>query len=297
MPTAAVHFQRVGWSNRKIRGTVLLDTGSSDSFVSRRIAKCLSAPLISMTKKTIYGIAGQTESIQGIELIVSPVKDSSVKLRIQARILESLGLISGSNPQMPWDWDAEASEDFPTVERSIDMLIGQDLLWLTWTRSENQFAGQLVAMQTRLGLVVSGYSFREIDLEKLPPKFSAELKERECRVMIALQDNDVVNDQIQALMKKEKPEKDEDEQKAQQKKGGSEDSFEELMRKFMNFECLGVQPEEKGNLVMKQKDIDALKMFEKHLSFQNGSYSVGLTFNPDAPELVDNYNSAYKRFL
>ena len=154
-------------------------------------------------------------------------------------------------------------------------------------------------MQTRLGLVVSGYSYQEIDLEKLPPKFCAELKNRECTVMLALDGKDAVNEKLMAISETDMPEKETENrisESSQQKKGGR-DNLEEALRKFMNFECLGVMPEESGDIKMKQKDVDALIMFEKHLTFQNGHYSVGLTFSPDAPEVVDNYSSAHKRLF
>ena len=297
MPTASVYFKRIGWSRKGIKGSVLIDTGASDTFISRKMAQKLAATLIPTDRKVIYGIAGQTESMQSIEVTISAEKFSGRQIQISARVIEDLGKVGGCSPSMPWSWDSQASESFPTIQRDIDLLLGEDNLWLTWTSQPNLFSGHLVGMQTRLGLVVSGYSEpaqKRLSLQEIHPKKSADLKDRECRVMLALQEerpvDQVIRDKLISKMA-------ESNNKGEDKSAGVEDEnekVEDLLRKFMTFECLGISPLEEDR-EMKQKDIDALDSFERTMTFKNGGYTVGLTFRSDAPVLEDNYGSALRR--
>ena len=296
MPTAEVYFRRIGWSRKGIRGTVLIDTGASDTFIARRMVEKLAARIIPTDRKVIYGIASQTESTQSVELSISPVKISGRQIKISARIMEDLGKVGGCNPAMPWSWDESASESFPTIERDIDLLLGEDNLWLTWTSLPNLFSGHLTGLQTRLGLVVSGYSgpaHRVQSMQGVHPKSGVSLKSYECRVMLALHKDCAVDNEIRDKLISEKAESENKQDELAQEDGGVED-IEDLLRKYMTFECLGISPDEKDS-EMKQKDIDALESLEKTLSFKNGEYEVGLTFRPDRQMLEDNYGSAFKR--
>jgi len=175
MPTARVMLQGprgVG----EVESTALLDSGASQSFISQAAVERagLKPRLKAGVPLVVVGVAGEVEADREVVVCLrSPV--TGFKFRVTATVLPHLGKISG----IPYELcelginrNIVMSETYPTEERDLSFLFGQDILFLLYKEERviRVWNQELLLHESHLGSVLSGH-FRH-DGELLPTKLS-----------------------------------------------------------------------------------------------------------------------------
>ena len=147
-----------------IQARALLDSASSTSFISERLAKLLRIPHVRRAAQItgIGGVAGQTDMQSIVQFQVSPIWSIEKMFEVEAIVLPKVTCELPIRPiQIDQSWThlkgiRFADPDFSTPG-SIDILLGVDIFssaLLDGRRSGS--AGSPVALETSFGWVMAG---------------------------------------------------------------------------------------------------------------------------------------------
>jgi len=360
MPTARVkyHGQGGSWVETTEVGCALLDSGATQSFISQdAVTRANIVVRERPVSMTVVGVTGEVEAThEAVVSMVSPATNYILKVTLV--VLPSLGSLkevtAGEEILGQPDY-FRLSDYFPSPPRSIDFILGSDILWDIYLSEEvlKFYHYQIMVHPTKLGDVMSGvYLGDNNGIDKAPERIADRLETcghvahgaaqpqwhqlhpmkktgqtNTAVVMAALEGSKALQDHVSELIGQQGKqasavsltaqvvtaadcndvtEADGVELADHHKKSASSsrpvtkkerNSIEERLDRFMTYEGLGIMPVDAKNANMKPLDIVALESWKKSLSFKDGAYSVGLTFNPDHEELSNNRDSAVAQFL
>ena len=237
---------------------ILLDPGSTKTYISKRVAKQIELKPISsnlVNVKTFGQADGRTENLKEYEFCVKNHKRGcNVYMRgysvpiICSRL--SNQRVENAEKLFPVLQDLDLS-DVGDGSQDIDLLIGADYYWTVIEGETKKCnADGLTAINSKLGWILSG------------PCITNEKKAKEDKVMVS----HVMSVQVDL------------------EAAGSQ-KLERLVENFWNLDTMGIKEDEPS---VYQKFIDGIK-------FVKGRYEVLMPFKEDRPCIEDNYTISEKR--
>lgn len=295
----------------------LLDSGAGRSFIAAAAARALGkAALVGASRLLVHGVNGSSVSRQKCLISIEPRHQDGWQKKMELRMLEQLGEVKCC-PVHPHELGQEVqsmAEDLPRREsRTIDIILGQDVLWDVYTGLPTRMEGpglHVALYPSRFGIVVGGvmgHRHAEVQaraslLLHQEPSFhllhpsGVDQDDNNTSLMLAFDGS--VEEEAAALAH-QRAQAEAKEAKAEVKKLKPTDDLVtvgKMLEAFMRYENMGIEPPGEGpGASMSTEDLHALRSVNESLVFKDGKYSVGLTFAPNRPSLVDNKFKALKR--
>ena len=245
----------------KSRFRFLLDTGSTTTFVTPRLAQILCA--------TDLGKSVEIHTLGDGAIQTAPLKLLFLQPNVSVRacVLKSLCSVGPvSNDQrknFPPLGEEELCDTYPRGEEQVDIVIGQDALWRVIKRVI-VLKNDMAILRTIFGSVLTGVTEIGEDKEK-PPS---------CAFSLGSKKETVTNDELNAILRQFWE---------TEKFGVSAPSETETD-----------QTESKSPLTLAESI--AVDTFKKNISFKKGKYRTKLIKRPNVPPLKNNIKIALARF-
>lgn len=303
-----------------------MDSGASKSFITRAAAEAAGLTITAgQTKTKVRGIAGSTMTN---EKAAATLHGQGTRYTHEFLVLDKIGMLAATTiTAQDLQLQATALADlWPSPKRNIDIIIGQDLLWINDKTPQPDIPGQdrLKVESTPFGKVISGHYQQQTQAETtnllsteqdMKQEMNQETKqvisdERRKKSSHQAQDNGHVSSSqateeahpSSALRSSPrgggKTSQAKDEKIYAQLEASEEDAATlQLLKHFCTNEGLGIEVSGPKETKRTAQDSLALNAFKDTLSFENGEYSVGLSFRDDGPQCSDNYRTALSSFL
>ena len=297
MPTLLIKVSHSGWAPT-VKATALLDTGASRSFVTKGF--CEKLHLNSFKQVGSYhvqGINGSTSTKHTAHMILHGDKADVFEMPLDALVLAQIGRVQGANLKLDKQLALECADVFPTKERDIDILLGNDCLWHILKAGSIEIEKGIVVISTSFGKVLSGFrskhqinhlAIANLAFHLLHPEGELEGSPEHGIALIAVSNGDEGAGIDKELLKSA------DKLMSTKNPADSDNNLMELearMIRYLGYESLGAEPY-CAEMDIKAGDVAALQNFNDSIKFENGKYEVGLTFNPNAQPLLNNRNAA-----
>lgn len=302
----------------------LLDSGASRSFLANRNRELVYVR-DSHKSLLVQGLNGLSRANEKAHCTLrSTAGDCSHVIQVDFYLAESLGVLAECDltPEQLGEDAGALADTWPRPQREIDAILGQDVLWDLYRGSPKHIPGlgSLVVYPSKLGKVVAGLydpdslnpraaqhalqvllaepAFHLLHPQLNSPKNKVLRTDRECVMAFVGIEKEGAEKEVEDLLCKAH-----EETTTRKTESASERRTRELaelsnkLDSFMKYESLGIEPPPEGAAAqLTPLEQAAMDSVDSSLTYEDGKYSVGLTFHPDKPELLDNQYQALLRF-
>ena len=299
----------------------LCDGGASRSFLTREAAKDLGLEPERVPALEVHGVNSVSVANEACWITLHDRRGSGWKKTVRVMLMPSLGTVGEFDitPEELGQDGQDLADVFPRRRRcNLQLILGQDVLWDIYTEKPERVIEdyyRLTFYPTRFGKVMGGVVLGEHDKDLHENCDALVLQERpgfhqvhparenllkrgvESRSeMLTMVRDGCIEAKMQASLTKHLQKENEKIEKAKLKVQDPVVNIGKKLEAFMHYEGLGVEPPGTGLAKdMTPLELHALESIKNSLSFENGKYSVGLTFAPDAQPIANNKMMALQR--
>ena len=316
---------------------IQLDCGATASFVTREaVRKCQAVTRKALQAVKVIGIGGAATTSNEVA-VVNLCIDHGVVYTVVLKVMERIGAVKGvpfTAEQLGVDPEVCLADEYPSQDREIDILLGNDILWDMVAAAEkferSVLHPSLMLVPTRLGVVLMGRVgptkgallnyhtafLSQIDKERQRRKTQeVHLPVLQAQAEAAGRPAGLESGGVLAWQpalwtcskRSEGRAKEGPSGTSSRERVAGEGSLgrantamaaetEQWVRNYLSLEALGVEPVQDSILKPLQKF--AVDSFYRSLQFKPdvGCYQVGLIFHPEAKNLASNREVAVRQF-